>query len=135
MFESVSEAIAFKIPTKLPSPDSISPNPATKPCVFNKEEIAVVVRDTFVSSSAAPAMLNKSGPVPEKRVIPICMLSSSSQVKIASTPCDLAALSDKSTTIASTKTWALLISSLAIIFFIAFKFSSAEEIIREFVFS
>ena len=80
IFESVSPAIAFKIPTKLFSPDSISPNPATNPCVFKREETAVVVKVTSCSSSDAPAIANKSGPVPENLVTPIGILLSSSPV-------------------------------------------------------
>jgi hypothetical protein len=46
IFESVSSAIALRIPTKLSSPSVRSPNPATRPCVFNNDEIAVFVRVT-----------------------------------------------------------------------------------------
>ena len=121
IFESVSDAIAFKIPIKLSSPFVKSPKPATKPWVFSNEETAVVVSVTSVASFAAPAIPNKSGPEPENLVIPIGILSSSSPEKIASTPRLMAAFSDKSTTIASTKTCALLISSFAIIFLIVFR--------------
>ena len=134
IFESVSDAIAFKIPIKLSSPFVKSPNPATNPWVFSNDETAVDVSVTSVASSIAPAIPNKSGPEPENLVIPIGMLSSSSPEKIASTPRLLAAFSDKSTTIASTKTCARRISNLAIIFLIELTFSSAEEIIKEFVF-
>ena len=54
---------------------------------------------------------------------------------MASTPSLVAAFSDKSTTIASTRTCALLISNLETIFLIEFKLSSAEDITKEFVFS
>ena len=59
------------------------------------------------------------------------MLSSSSPENIASTPRDLAPCSDKSTTIASTKTWALLISSFAIIFLIEFHQALLVELTLE----
>ena len=77
IFESVSSAIAFKIPTKLSSPFVRSPKPATRPWVFRRDEIAVVVKVTSCSSSAAPAIASKSAPEPENLVIPTGILSSS----------------------------------------------------------
>ena len=61
--------------------------------------------------------------------------STSLPVKAVSIPRFFAAVSDSSTIIASTRTWALLISSLDIIFFMVVRFASADEIIKEFVFS
>ena len=45
IFESVSSAIAFNIPTKLSFPFVKSPNPATSPCVFKRDDIAVLTFD------------------------------------------------------------------------------------------
>ena len=81
-----------------------SPKPAIKPCVFNNEADAVVDKFTSVSSAAEPTIDNKSGPDPPKRVTPIGTLSLSVPLKIVSTPRELAAVSDSSTIIASTKT-------------------------------
>ena len=77
ILESVSSAIAFRIPTKLSFPLVKSPKPATKPWVFNKDDTAVLVSVTSLSSSAAPAIARRSAPEPENLVMPIGMLSSS----------------------------------------------------------
>ena len=73
--------------------------------------------------------------MPENLVIPTGILSLSFSEYIASTPSLVAAFSDKSTTIAYTKTCALLISNFDTIFLVEFKLSSADEIIRELGFS
>ena len=65
------------MPTKLSFPFVKSPNPATSPCVFKRDDIAVVVNVTSCSSSAAPAIASKSALVPENLVIPTGILSSS----------------------------------------------------------
>ena len=93
------------------------------------------VNVTSCSSSAAPAIASKSAPEPENLVIPIGTLFSSLPEYMASTPSLLAAFSDRSTTIASTRTWALLISNFEIMFLIELRLSSADEMINEFVFS
>jgi hypothetical protein len=123
------------MPTKLSFPGVRSPNPAISPWVFSNEAEAVVDKFISVSSADEPTIDNKSGPEPPKRVRPIGTLSSSDPLKMVSTPRELAAVSDSSTIIASTRTCALLISSCEMIFLIVERLDSVDEIISEFVFS
>ena len=86
-----------------------------------KSELAAIFEKLALSpdSIADPVKPSRSGPVPFwNLVIPIGISPSSAPAKMVSTPKLLAAVSESSTTIASTNTWALLISSLDIRFFI-----------------
>ena len=103
--------------------------------MFSNEAEAVVDKFTSVSSADEPTIDKRSGPEPPKRVKPIGTLSLSDPLKIVSTPSELAAVSDNSTIIASTKTCARLISSCEIIFLIVARLDSGDEIINELVFS
>ena len=135
IFELESWDIALIIPTKLSLPGVRSPKPAINPWVFSNEAEAVFDKVTSVLSAADPTIESKSGPEPPNLVIPIGTLSLSVPLKMVSIPRFFAAVSESSTIIASTKTWALLISSCEIIFLIVPRFASADETIKELVFS
>jgi hypothetical protein len=88
-----------------------SPKPAINPCVFNNDDDAVVDKVTSVESATDPTIDSKSGPEPPNLVTPTGTLSLSDPLNIVSIPRLLAAVSESSTIIASTKTCALLISN------------------------
>ena len=77
----------------------------------------------------------KSGPPEFSLVIPTGISCELAPENTLSTPSLFAAVSDSSTIIASTNTWALLISSLDIRFFTLLILFCSEEIMIEFVFS
>ena len=101
-----------------------------------KSELAAIFEKLALSpdSIADPVKPSRSGPVPFwNLVIPIGISPSSAPAKIVSTPKLLAAVSESSTTIASTNTCALLISSFDIRFFIVAIFDSSLDTTTEFV--
>ena len=135
ILEFLSASIALIIAIILSSSSDILPIPAIMPWEF-KSELAAIFEKLALSpdSIADPVKPSRSGPVPFwNLVIPIGISPSSAPAKIVSTPKLLAAVSESSTTIASTNTWALLISSLDIRFFMVAIFDSSLDTTTEFV--
>ena len=135
ILEFLSASMALMIAIMLSSSSDILPIPAIIPWEF-KSELAAIFEKFALSpdSIADPVKPNRSGPVPFwNLVIPIGISPSSAPAKIVSTPKLLAAVSESSTTIASTNTWALLISSLDIRFFIVAIFDSSLDTTTELV--
>ena len=75
-----------------------------RPCVLSNEAVALELSEALEVSICEPAIANKSGPPSENRVKPTGISPPFSPVKIVSTPRVLAAVSDNSTMIASTRT-------------------------------